>query len=603
MTDERKVDILTLDAESFFSADFTLSKMTTESYVRDPRFECFGFGVRWAHGGYSWIDGSQKEWLRDAVDWSNTAVLAHHAHFDGLILAHHYGIKPAFWFDTLSMARLQLGNHVRVGLDALAHHYQLTPKTVPYDLMRGRHWADLDVPAKRQVIDGCIHDLELTWAIFEKLMVGFPREELAIIDATVRMFTEPKLVGDTALFDKIRDDEALRKNETLYALGVGEKDLMSADKFAALLEAEGVDIVYKDGKLGPIPAFAKTDQFMKDLLEDDNERVANLATARTEVRSTIDETRAGRLAGMSRRGPLCIYLSYCAAHTRRWGGGDSINAQNLRRRSDLRRGLRAPDGYLFASVDQSQGECRLVNWFAGQEDVLERFRRGEDPYLPMASGYYKREITKADKNERQVGKVAELQCGFGSGAQTIVRAAANGTPSVHLELIDGEHIRDLYRNTHPSVVTLWRTAGSVLSKLKAGVEFEWGPGDLLHGEKGRLYHPNGLWLDYSQLQWRSDEREWRLRTRDGWVKIYGAKLVENVIQWLSRIITSQALLRVKEAGYPIVGMAHDDLWVLIPDDKQPDRHSRFLIECMAVTPEWAPGLPLGAECKVGSTYG
>jgi DNA polymerase len=610
----RVMDIIALDAETFFSADYTLSKMTTEAYVRDPRFECFGFGVRWAHGGYSWIDGANKDWLRGAVDWSNTAVLAHHAHFDGLILAHHFGIKPAFWFDTLSMARLVLGNHVRVGLDKLAHHFKLAPKTVPYDLMRGRHWSDLDAAAQRLVIDGCIHDLELTWAIFEKLMGGFPREELAIIDSTVRMFTEPKLVGDTVLFDKIRDDEALRKNEKLYALDVGEKDLMSADKFGKLLEAEGVDIVYKEGKAGPIPAFAKTDQFMKDLLEHDNERVADLALARTEVRSTLDETRAGRLAAMSRRGPLCVYLSYCAAHTRRWGGGDSINAQNLRRRSDLRRGLRAPDGYLFASVDQSQGECRLVNWFAGQEDVLQRFRDGVDPYIGIASEFYRQPIRKPEKGDpdfvemetkRGTGKQLELSCGFGAGDETIVRTAARGTygPPVYLTLEEGARAKHLYRDTHPKVEVLWKTAGHVISKLKAGVAFEWGPGDLLHGEKGRLYHPNGVWLDYTQLQWRSDEREWRLRTRDGWVKMYGAKLVENVIQWLSRIVTSQALLRVKEAGYPIVGMAHDDLWVLIPDDKQPDRHGRFLVACMAVEPAWAPGLPLGAECKIGASYG
>jgi len=535
------VNIVALDAETYFDKDFTLSKMTTEAYIRDPRFSCHGWGMRWPGGGLTWIDGSNPDWLRTCCDWSNTAVLAHHAHFDGLILSHHYGIKPAHWFDTLSMARLMLGNHVSAGLDSLARHFGLSPKTVPYDLMRGRRWTDMDPATQRQVIDGCLHDLELTWNLFERFMkAGFPREELKVIDLTVRMFTEPKLVGDTALLDKVRDDEALHKNERLYELGVGEKELMSPNKFVALLEAEGVKVVYKEGANGPIPAIAKTDKFMQELLEHPDERISDLALARTEVRSTIDETRAGRLAAMSRRGPLCIYLSYCAAHTRRWGGGDKINAQNLRRGSDLRRGLRAPQGKLFAAVDQSQGECRLLNWFAGQKDVVDRFRRGEDPYVGVASEFYRRPITKADKAERGVGKQLELSCGYGAGAETIVRTAARGQygPKVILTLEEGVRARNVYRGTHKQVVALWDEATNVLSKLAAGIEFEWG---ILHGSKGRLYHPNGVWLDYSTLNWHADketgDRFWRLKTRDGWQKMYGGKLVENCLTGDTKVLT------------------------------------------------------------------
>ena len=69
-------------------------------------------------------------------------------------------------------------------------------------------------------------------------------------------------------------------------------------QFVRLLEAEGIEVPVKDGKNGPIPAIASTDRFMQELIDDYDPRVAALATARLESKSTIDETRAGRLVGV-----------------------------------------------------------------------------------------------------------------------------------------------------------------------------------------------------------------------------------------------------------------------------------------------------------------
>jgi hypothetical protein len=173
------LNILTLDFETFFSDDYTLKKMTTEAYVRDPRFEVLGVGLKFDGYPAKWYDytmdadiGASLPYRFDAVDWNNTAVLMHHAHFDGLILSHHYGIKPKFILDTLSMARLMLGNHISVGLESLARHYGLDPKSVPYDRMRGCHWADMDTGLRAELAAGCLHDVSLTWDIFCRLMRG-----------------------------------------------------------------------------------------------------------------------------------------------------------------------------------------------------------------------------------------------------------------------------------------------------------------------------------------------------------------------------------------------------------------------------------------------
>ena len=254
----------------------------------------------------------------------------------------------------------------------------------------------------------------------------FPLEELQVIDMTVRMFTEPKLLGDIDVFAKVWSFEQERKAQLLEDLGVASSDLQSADKFAALLQAEGIAPERKAGKNGEIYAFAKTDQFMVDLLENDDERIRTLAEARLGLKSTLDQTRAERLGFMATRGPMPVYLQYCGAHTTRWSGGDKLNWQNLKRGSALRKGCRAPAGHRIVKADKSQIECRILNYVAGQWDVIEKFAAGVDPYVGIASQFYGRAITKADPAERGVGKQLELSC---LGPDTLV-LTNNGAKSI-----------------------------------------------------------------------------------------------------------------------------------------------------------------------------
>jgi len=312
--------------------------MTTEHYIRDARFEALGIGVRWPDGRSEYVEGEYVRQFLFGLPFKDCAILMHHAHFDGLILSHHYGIKPKFILDTLSMARLMLGNHLSVGLESLARHYALASKTVPYDRMRGRHWADMDGDLRSTLASGCLHDIALTWDIFQRLAVGFPAEEYQVIDMTVRMFTEPKLVGDIDVFGRVWTFERERKETLLRELGVDPGALQSADKFGELLRAEGIEPETKTGKNGPIPAFAKTDDFMVGLLEHDDERIRTLAEARLGLKSTLDQTRAERLGWMATRGPMPVYLAYCGAHPTRWSGGDKLNWQNMKRGSQLRKG-------------------------------------------------------------------------------------------------------------------------------------------------------------------------------------------------------------------------------------------------------------------------
>lgn len=167
------MNIITLDFETFFDPDsgYTLKKQTTEEYCRDPRFEVHGVGIRYHNGDKRWYD-DPEEFLHLVREDPDVAILCHHAHFDGFILSHHYGIRPKLWLDTLSMARMVQGNHLSASLEALAKRYGLAAKNVPYNLFKGKRWGELTPDVQRLVADGCLHDVELTWQLFNKLMRG-----------------------------------------------------------------------------------------------------------------------------------------------------------------------------------------------------------------------------------------------------------------------------------------------------------------------------------------------------------------------------------------------------------------------------------------------
>jgi DNA polymerase family A len=617
------MNLLILDFETFFSDDYTLKKMTTEEYVRDLRFEALGCGLIWRspddNNPEQWVDGPDVARALADIDWTNTAVLAHHAQFDGLILSHHYGIKPRFWYDTLSMARLILGVHLSVGLDSLAKHFGLEGKTVPYKEFRGKRFVDLDRGLLGRLGAGCLHDCALTLDIFKRLSQSnenpFPRDEYRVIDTTIRMFTEPVLQADVEMLGEIWMEENKRRVDLLVELGVTKKQLGSNETFIKLLEAEGVEVEYKAGKNGPIPAFAKTDPFMEELREDDNPRIQALAAARLGIKSTIDQTRAERLGGMATRGHCPVYLRYCAAHTTRWGGGDKTNWQNFRRGGKLRKAIHAPEGCTLVIVDSSQIECRILNTFAGQEDVVEKFRTGADPYIAIASQAYGREITKADTAERGTGKQLELSCGYGAGAATIQKTARLGTygPPVHIDLETATRWRDLYRGTHSNVVALWEEAELALGRMHNFVSFDWGPIQVRCNEaawRRRISLPGCAELIYDSLEWHNPTEDdpawlkpgWRVKTRRGFpTKMYGAKLVENVVQYMARMVISQAANRIVGYGIKIAMTTHDELVGVVPLDMGQKAYE-IMVNEMCRPSVWMLDLPLAAEGGVSERY-
>ncbi len=313
-----------LDFETYFADDYTLSKMSTEAYIRDPRFQAHGTAIKWSpNEPAQWYEERRLRQVLKDEDWSDVFLINHHAQFDSLILSHHFSVVPRMYACTLSMARLLLGNHISVSLDSVRKQFGLPAKSTPYNLFKNKHWNELDPNTQRLIGEGACDEVESIWTLFNILGKDFPTAEYETVDSIIRMFVQPVLRGDLDVLANLWTSENTRKQQRLAELNVTEADLQSAERFAALLREEGVEPQKKiSPKQKEIYAFAKTDDFMRGLLEHDNERVQTLAEARLGVKSTILQTRAETLGWMARRGSLSVYLRYAGAGTLRPSGGD-----------------------------------------------------------------------------------------------------------------------------------------------------------------------------------------------------------------------------------------------------------------------------------------
>lgn len=397
-----------LDFESYWDQDYTLKKLTTDGYVLDPRFKAHGLGIRGPSGQLEWVRGPDIPAALQRIDWANAAVCAHNTAFDGFILTQRYGCpQPKWWLDTMSMARGVFGPDVSASLKEVAGRLGLGVKGDAVEQTKGLTVLPPDV--ETSLAEYCLNDVELCYRVLAKLRSRVPAIEMKLIDLTLRMFVRPRVWLDEQMLERNLRTEVQRKDELMARLGVTKAQLNSADQLAELFARMGVTAPTKPSPKDPkkrIYAFAKNDPEFQELLEDERDEVRWLAEARLGVRSTIEESRTGRLLQVAKdERPWPVLLHYYGAHTGRWSGGNKQNPQNLGRKSVLRQSVTAPQGYVIGVADSSQIECRTTARVSGQQSLLDIFRAKGDPYSTFASKLFRRIVTKADKLERQVGKV------------------------------------------------------------------------------------------------------------------------------------------------------------------------------------------------------
>ena len=609
------MDILTVDFETYYDKDYSLSKMQTDAYINDAQFEIIGVAVIKNDEPAVWFSGSDTEtigWLHGNFDWGNSAVRCQNTLFDGYILTQHCGIKPKLWMDTLCQGRMLLPYLTSHSLANLVKQYNLPDKGTAVVKALGKRRADFNPMELAEYAEYCKHDAWLCKELGAKFDPFTPPLAMKLIDMTVRMFTEPMLIGDQAKMKQLYDDEVKRKADLLLRAETNREIIMSNDKFAEALLALGVTPPMKQSKANPEKetyAFAKSDKDFTDLQEHDDPDVQALVAARLGVKTTIAETRALKFLETAKRGPLPVYLNFWGAKTTgRYSGGNSINWQNVPARgpsAGLRQALLAPAGHTVLVGDSSNIELRTVMALAGQDDVLDKLGAGVDLYCDFASKLFGRTITKADKPERFLGKTAMLGLQYGAGAkrfQEMVRLAKRVDPSV--ELIDenrAHSIVDLYRSVHWKVVQLWKRCNDVIlpdiangcTMLNVDVNgwfiTQW-DGFGRPGEPGVMYND----LKY-------DGKDWTYQMGRQRINIHGAKVVENLSQHAAMQIVMWQTARINQR-YPVKLSVHDEAVCVVRDDELIEARA-YMEECLAMTPKWCRSIPVSCETGIGPSYG
>ena len=604
-------DVVTLDYETFYGKDYTLSgKINTSEYVRDDRFHVHGVAIKKGNSKTLWYTGRNIALALKEIDWSKTAMVGHNTAFDGFITSEVYGHKPAFYVDTLSMSRATRGHATRHDLDTVAKAFGHSGKVKRGALANTKDKMQLTKDEEAKLGGYAVDDVDDTYRIFWDMYPHMPDDELRLVDITMRMFCDPVLEVDIPRVKAELENELGAKAAALLRSGAQVDDLMSNERFAQLLLRAGAQLPQKispsTGKL--TYAFAKSDLAFQDLMKTGNDKIRALCEARLKVKSTIGETRANRFLEAGRDGmKLPILLNFSGAHTHRWSGGNKMNLQNLKRGGELRRSILAPKGHVVVVADSAQIEARVLAWLAQQMDIVNAFATKQDVYKMMASVIYNVPVEDVTKDQRFIGKICVLGLGYGMGPQNLQQTLKQGTmgPVVDISEDECRRIVGIYRQKNWKIKAFWKKMDQVITNMTLGIESKEGP---LEVGKGFIRLPNGMFLQYFGLHGTAEVTrndlvmtETTYLTRTGRAKLYGGLLTENVVQALSRIIIAEQMLKIHDAGYRIVTMTHDEI-VIIAKKKDAKKALDFMIKTMSTPPDWAQGLPLAAEGGYDTSY-
>ena len=647
--------LMFLDFETYYGDDYTLKTMAPPNYILDPRFECIGCSVRedagTTKGTSHWIDGPDFPAFISQYDPRETTTVTFNALFDNCILAWRYGFVPARMLCTMRLS-VALRGHLlpSYSLAKVGSVLGVGTKGTTIESVRGKHRQDIiaagDLWPRFQAYAN--NDNDMNAAIFYKLLPEFPASERRVMDRVLRCAVEPGFMIDTVMLrehlEQLKEDkrELLRKaagyeDNGIAAFDLGDNDqieaglrkfvgeLRSADKFKALLEERGVDIEYKvspSDETKQIPAFAKTDEFMAELQEHEDPIVQALASARLGVRSTIEETRGARMLSIAelswpefyRGGNFPIPLRYAGAHTHRLSGDWKINMQNLPAGrgsavTKLRKALVAPPGHKVVAGDLAQIEARINAWFCGQTDLLEQFALDKDPYSILASDIFGFTVDKkVHLIERFIGKGGILGCGFMCGHKKLYNMVIRDARKFEMDMAKllavwtpelAERTVGAYRTRNKSIMNMWYTLGRVLESAWCGLSGPIKVGPVEVGE-GYVKGPSDLIMRYQVTN--TDKTDLRYVYGKRSYHMYGGKFLENIVQFLARIVVMHAALRLWDRGYKFKLQSHDELVFIVSDAQVPEA-MRVIKEEMERRPSWAKDLPLKSEVGFGQTYG
>ena len=293
--------------------------------------------------------------------------------------------------------------------------------------------------------------------------------------------------------------------------------------------------------------------------------------------------------------------------------GQSIVPQYGRRVTDVLKGMLRPAiipaiGKSLVVADWSQIEARMTPWLSGRgDDVLDVFRSGRDIYVREAAAMYKIPESEVTPDQRQIGKVAILACGFGGGIGAF--SAMGRAYGLTMTESDAQRTVDAWRRANQWAVRYWQEleTGYMIAMRNKGKE-------IVAGRVIYLYDGQHLWyalpsgrilcypfakleedgISYAKAAWKPavDAREWPR------ARLWRGLACENITQACANDVLRYALRAVEPLG--VVLHVHDEIVI---ETDQPETVTEQLRKAMCTPPPWAQGLPLNAEISTMARYG
>lgn len=590
--------VAAIDFETYYSEELSVTIQGTFNYIDHPDFDAYllsvstNTGIRWvghpADFDWSQISGSEWGWLH------------HNASFDELILyrLRRDGVIPKTALPGVTHCTADLAAFLgspRSLSKAAEFLLKLPPlKKSVRDSLKGKRWVDCSEDFKEEVRQYALGDADTCLKLWLNFGYQWPLQERAISRHTRMMGWCGIPVNQMKLDKAIPALEAqnFEARALLPWVAEGEKPLSPK---ALALQCRSVGIT-------PPPSLAEDSEDCR-IWEDKYSATYPWVSAMRTVRRT--NTLLKKLTAMRQRiradtGDMNFGMLYFGATTTgRFSGSDGVNVQNLPGSLmfgvNVREMLQAPAGYKFVNADLSQIEPRCLAWLTGNERMLAALRAGVAIYEAHARasmGWTGGKLKAEDKELYALAKARVLALGYGAGAEKFQIMARNMC-GLELTARQADDVVADFRRSSPEIcgkAGIWASleSGMVQSaRRKEDYEVVLPSGRVL-----RYFRPSNMGGLSAETAFKGGmaRRRW-----------WGGSLTENVTQATARDVFARMILRVEEAGYPVLFHVHDELTALVPENKA-EEALKTILHIMRTPPDFMSDLPLDAEGGIYDSY-
>ena len=612
-----------IDFETYWAKDYAVTDAGPWAYVTDPRFECYQVAICGEDR-----QGQAIEWVGEpkAAPWDRIdgcVWVSHNMTFDtvvwGKVAATVPGVSaPEFphWYCTANLAV-----YVQAARNLEGAARELLGLAVPKDyraMMKGKHANELMAYDLEMVRKAGLADARACLEIWKRYGREWPLRERNLALMTFQMANRGVCV-DWEMVD--RSIDALKR----LNWEAEQKIPWVEDGKPAL---SPIAVREKCRELGiPAPAsLAKDSDECAEWEDQYGEKHPFVGAIRVWRRTNILLKKLELMRAMRRDdGTIPAILRYCGApHTGRWSG-DLVNLQNLPRGEmfgvSLRDCIVAKPGHVFVIADLAQIEPRILAYLCGNERLLADLANGvpiyeaharetmgwTPPARPQTTDHRLQtegeekngrdgqngdplSLKKADPKLYALAKARVLGLGYGCSADRFEKVAKN---LAGLELAPDECRRTVkdFRKKNPLITGLWaRFDRAIAEAARTDKHFE-------------MELPSGRVVQYFDVGYDPETRSYSACTERGGTRerMYGAKLVENLVQGTAREVFADMLLRLREAGIEVVFHVHDEVICHAQADRA-DEVRREIDRIMSTPPAWMPRLPLAVESTVAGRY-